>query len=79
MKNEKEKPLLERIIQGEAAKQSTSTANSIFLNENFSTYKPNTVPEDKGYSFLIVETQGKNCISAKFSGGKRFKMGHRFP
>ena len=64
MKNEKNKPLMERIIMGEAERESNNSSSNIFLNENYNTYKPNTVPEDIGYGFVILQVNNKNFLSS---------------
>ncbi|MEW6087996.1 MAG: hypothetical protein AB1498_06780 [bacterium] len=78
-KNEEDKPLLEKIILGDAYKESSKSITSVFLSENYNTYKPNTVMENIGYGFVIEQIDSKNSITSKSLGERELIWKVDFP
>lgn len=79
LKDEKVRPLLERIVLGDAFKVSADKNTNVFLSENFNTYKPNAVPENIGYGFVILQAENKNFISSNQLGERDLVWKMDFP
>ncbi|MDD5773713.1 MAG: hypothetical protein PHX78_09650 [bacterium] len=79
IKDENSKPFLDRIIQGDAYKESTDKNTNVYFNENFNTYKPNTVPENIGYGFYILQSENKNYITSNQLGERELIWKIDFP